>query len=72
MAAIGKELGVAGKGDASVVDDAFINRASDQCGELTVQTTVTGTCQSLYHIGTVSDVKFASNHGRRGCNGQYR
>ena len=48
-----KELGVSGKGDPRVVDNAFMHRTGDQRRELAVQAAVAGARQRLDNVAPV-------------------
>ncbi|MNN40617.1 hypothetical protein D3C81_1546980 [compost metagenome] len=71
-AAIGKEFGMANERHAGVVDDALVHRAGDQRGEFTVQTTVAGTRQGFYHVGTVTYVQLTRYYRMSGSDRQHR
>ena len=55
--ALFKELGVPGKGDAGIINDAFVDRAGDQCGKLTVQAAIAGAGERFNNIATVLNVE---------------
>ena len=63
---LGEELGMAGEGDAGVVDNALVHRSGDERVELSASAAVNGGFQRFDNIGSVRGLQPPRNHGTGG------
>ncbi|MCY1275364.1 hypothetical protein D9M70_240070 [compost metagenome] len=58
----GEKFGVAGEGDAALVDHALVHRSGDHPGEGAVEAAPAGSGQGFQHVGGVRRVQLAAFH----------
>ncbi len=56
VSALFEELGMAGKGDAGVVDVAFVHRPGNQRREFAIKAAIAGARQRFHHIAAILDM----------------
>ena len=59
LRALFKELGMTGKCDPRIVNNALVHRTGNQRGELAVQATIAGAGQRVHYVAAVADVEHA-------------
>ena len=59
---LGKKFGVARKGQAAVVDDPFMHRASNERGKVAIKRPLGRLAQGFDHIGAVGALKLARGY----------
>ena len=59
LRALFKELGMTGKGDPRIVNNALVHRPGNQRGEFAVQAAIAGAGQRFHHVAAVADVEHA-------------